>query len=198
MKNEYTLSAEMLTESPTYRRHSLPSPYKALVDSEDEEAALHRLVGEDDDHNTHVFHHEVKAGSSARPTAALGSTVPHSLPDNGLIKAISTGSLQRLGLTQLDRSDRLGMSSLPNLGAMDDIRGDSKSQPRAIKRTSSTRIAEALISTPGLRLLSKKLLTPIDTQKQELRSAPESPSPLRKACLPGDDMTQETDLEEKV
>lgn len=89
-----TLVTEMPADSFAYRCHSLPSPRKAYVDSEDEEAALFRLVGEDDNYATHFSHYEVdKAGPKARPEAVPGSTVPHSLPQDGLLKAIPLGSL---------------------------------------------------------------------------------------------------------
>jgi hypothetical protein len=85
-------TTETMTDPFSCRRHSLPSPLKATVDAEDEDL-LYRLVGEDDDHGTHIFHHEVKAGSKARPKAVPGSTVPHSLPEDGLMKAIPLGGL---------------------------------------------------------------------------------------------------------
>ena len=194
-----TIKSTVVTEKPAdsfaYRRHSLPSPRKASVGSEDEEAALYRLVGEDDDHATHVFHHEIKAGSNARPKAVPGSTVPHLLPEDGLLKAIPLGSLQGSGLTLLNRSrntrDKPSILAPPKLGSMDDIRGEGSPRPTPIKRSSSTRIKGSM------RRLSTKLSTPFNSPKQEQSSEPETPSPLREAFLPGEDPAPRKDSYEK-
>jgi hypothetical protein len=190
-----TLITETLTDSFAYRRHLLPSPRKASVGSEDEEAALYRLVGEDDDHATHVFHHEVKAGSNARPKAVPGSTVPHSLPRDGLLKAIPLGSLQVSCLTFLGRfgntRDESSILAPPKLVSMDYIRGEGSPRPTPTKWSSSTRIKGSM------RRISTKLSTPFNSPKQEQSSEPETPSPLREAFLPGEDPAPRKDSYEK-
>ena len=186
--SEYAPLNVMLPKSPTSPRHSLPSPRTASLDDEDEEAELDRLVGQEDDFNTHVFHHEVKAGSESRAKSVPGSTVPHSLPENGLMKAIPLGSLQASSLTQMDSSgntkDRPSMLPSPELGPVQDFQREDISRPNTIRRLSSMR-------TGLMKRLSTRLSTPFNTLKQEPGSEPETPSPLRKASLPGDDMAKE-------
>lgn len=186
--SEYTSLDGILPKSSDSPRHLLPSPRTASIDDEDEEAELDRLVGQEDDFNTHVFHREVKAGSESRARSVPGSTVPHSLPENGLMKAIPLGSLRTSNLRQMDSSrntrDRPSTLSSPELGPVHDFRREEISQPNTIRRLSSMR-------TGLMKRLSTKLSSPLNTLKQDPGSEPETPSPLRKASLPGDDMNTE-------
>ena len=195
-RNEQTLDAEGLPESP-----SSVQSRRGSSDREDDGEALHQLIGDSGHPQPHISQHEVQEGVVSSPKAAPGSTAPHSLPQNGLMKALPMGNRpdQDRGTALLERSgtirDRPRPLFLPKDNTKDETRLQSTSLARDIEEFSNGEFVEGLHSSSLSKGFSKRLLTPLETQSHEQSSDPETPSPLRKASIPGDDMTFEEDLE---
>ena len=200
-----TFYSEECTESPiSYldkQKRSALCSQRDFSDSKDEEEVLRHLIRDSDDPGSYISQHEIRAVVKTRPKAAPSSMSSHSLPENVLMKPLSMGSRQAESkLTLVDRSATVrGRSrSLPlsKQTLKDHTRRQFTSPPKSVEEASSMRIMESLNSTYLMRSLSKRILPPIETQKHEQSSEPGTPSPLRTASLPGDDMSLEKDLEE--